>query len=198
MHRRELFRFAVTGAVLARSAASSAWAPTSSYGSSLKRASRGLAFYDERYNDAHSFARAMVQEGAVVVKTGRDLARRWHQLLHGASPIGTGTRLTGLTPHSDLVLVRAYAAEMNLSLGYEGIHDCRGSVTLTHRLRHGLVNGDTLAEHLRAERTDWSADLARNLCRIGLERGSWCEQTVSTSVRRSGDNPGTLVSWLLF
>jgi hypothetical protein len=138
----------------------------------------------------------MTQNCLIVVATERDLASQWRRLLLAGLQRRERPKLSGMTPHSDLVLMNECAAEWNLKLHYEGIHDCRGRETVTHSVRHRLMTEDKLSPRLATAGIGWASTVARSLCEIQPQSALWHERIISGQAPRSQDNPGTLVSWL--
>jgi hypothetical protein len=171
--------------------------------------------YDERYTDCRMFTEAFTRAGAVAFATNGDSASLWYGSLR-AHLAQHGGRVAGFTTYSDFSVSQSCGRELNLKLLYEGAHDCRASVNLTHRLPGGDEARD-LASAFAEGDGRWPEHLAWVLCDTrhlysrsiadangfpnnrttdySLNRPSRAELLVK--MPRSGDHPGYLMSWLL-
>jgi hypothetical protein len=150
--------------------------------------------YDERYSDCRDFADAFVERGATPFRTGRDVASLWHRSLREhVAKYGGG--LAGLTPYSDLVVLRSYVAELKLGLMYEGSHDCRTSAGIVHQFR---VRGDgrEIGETLSHSNAGWAWSLAAVLGRTNANSVFPSSASEVRGSRTATGHPGYLVSWV--
>jgi hypothetical protein len=186
MHRRDFVKSAAAAATAL--AARTAGAQTAAY-------PVDAVIYDERYRDARRFADVLVVQGALALATGRNVAKLWHSPRSWMRLV-RASRIAGLTPQSDLFIVRSLVARRNLRILYEGMHDCRGTLTLRHRFSCG-DDAQRLTEALQDFGEDWPTALALSLERCALSGAPSRHELLDSGVRRSSDFPGTLVSWVV-
>jgi hypothetical protein len=153
------------------------------------------AIFDERYGDARAFAAELGRAGAAQFQTNQDVGRLCYGALreYFARP---GVQLAGLTPHSDVYVLQSFAAERRLKLLFEGLHDARRGSTLSHQLQLSERMAGT-AGLLEQAGSRWSTALARVVAGTPFEGRATRTERVATRTRRSRDNPGMLVSWVL-
>ena len=151
-----------------------------------------IVLHDTRYSDARMFATGAVRQGARVMAQEADMIRLWHRELN-AFLQGHGHRIMGMTTCSDFMLIRDCTATLRRRVIYEGLHDCRGSDTLTHSLQ---FRGGNISIALHGG-PEWPETLARTLYRERDRDRPLTKTVIKSNTRRAADNPGTLVSWLI-
>ena len=149
-------------------------------------------FFDPRYSDSRRFAQTFGELGSRTFSTASDIVQQWHANAAALSR----TRLTGLTTHSDYLVLAHCADEARLRVHFEAMHDCRVSTTLTHTINQ---DGIDAAHALRASGTEWPATLVHALAHSpALELAApRTSLRLRTSTAPAADHPGTLVSWLI-
>lgn len=185
MNRREAL---LSGAGLAAFTLVSPWASAVA----KSQATLTAVVHDGRYADSRAFANAFAADGieSLSVQSGAvDLWRAHLRRLNGTRPM-----LAGMTSYADFTTLRLCAAELRLRTLHECVHDCRGATTLTHRIAGG--DSQRLAQTLSVAGTRWQQALAATLASPATHHSAQ-QRIVSGLHRRSGDHPGTLVSWVL-
>lgn len=151
--------------------------------------------YDERYSDCRSFAEILARHGAIPFPVNGDCGRLWHGALREHLVRNRGN-VAGLTTDSDFVVSRACGRELGLRLVYEGAHDSRGSMNITHRLRSTAYQRE-IAAALGSDGASWAETLAQSLLRLPSHGSAAVfSAPVSLKTPRSSDHPGYLTSWL--
>lgn len=155
-------------------------------------ADRFIVVYDSRYSDAVCFSQELIKLGADAVDTRSDPA--W--IARPALLEAPATRLIGLTPASDLALLRGCAAQPGLRVVHEALHDARGTHGhLTHRIDN--MRAADLATALARAGSSWPALLARQLATQPTGREAITRTELTSSHPAASDHPGTLSSWML-
>jgi hypothetical protein len=155
--------------------------------------------YDERYADSRTFADTLARGRAVRFATDGDFAKLWHTDLR-AHLKQHGGQLAGLTTDSDFVVASACSRELKFQVLYEGAHDGRSAMRLTHRLRFAASEQSVFAALFGSD-VPWAESLGNELLRIPSiddfrTRTALAERTAVTALH-PGDTPGYLTSWLL-
>jgi hypothetical protein len=152
------------------------------------RLDRCTVVFDGRYSDAARFADELMRLGAQAVDTSQDPA--W--IVRPA--LLEGRRLMGLTPASDLALLRGCAAQPGLRVVHKALHDARPARgRLAHRIE-GTQASDVAATLARAG-SNWPALLARQLAMLPGHGAIARAELTTASI--AADHPGTLSSWML-
>jgi hypothetical protein len=186
---------ALTGSSLASDALASDEGPRDALGCDGSPVTAVL--YDERYGDARAFAAALAGRGATAHRTGQDVVSLWYREVRDLASQPCA-RIAGLTPHSDLALLRGCAVELRLKLLYEGLHDRRRSEGLAHSVRARGALANAAVRGLCNAQTEWSGALAAVLARAA-SRGEWSAwlNVVQPDVGPAADHPGTLATWMI-
>jgi len=151
-----------------------------------------IVLHDARYSDARKFSAAAARLGAQVMAQEADMIRLWYRELD-AFLQSHGNWIMGMTTCSDFMLICDCTATLKRRVIYEGLHDCRGGDTLTHRLQFRSKKIPRAMD----SGPEWPETLARALCRSRGSDRPLQETVMRSNTRRAEDNPGTLVSWLI-
>jgi hypothetical protein len=156
--------------------------------------------FNDRYSDARAFAQALTAQGVPALPIEGDAGRLWYGPL-GKGVAGGWRRVAGIGTSMDLLILESLGREAGLRLRFLGQHDCRGAQTLTHSIfTKDAPVASALAADLR--RPDWPQALAAALSADGPRAGGMvcahaaADLQVGTSVDRSPDHPGMLLSWI--
>ena len=196
MRRRELLKRAGAAIVPAVILGSHFPALVSSWERGTSRIT--AVVYDERYSDCQLFADIAVGHGATAFPVNGDCARLWFGTLRD-HVVRRGGCVAGLTTDSDFVVSRMCGRELGLGVAYEGGHDGRGSISISHCLRSSGRERN-FANVLRSDDARWAGNLgvAMNLvCSHDAGDTDAVQTTVLLKTPRASDYPGYLTSWLL-
>lgn len=155
-----------------------------------------VVVFNERYADARLFASTLSEYAGAVLPMDGDVGLLWYQKLR-AQISARACRVAGMGTHTDLLVLQTLARDAGLRVRYRGEHDCRGALTLTHRMAAG-AGSPQLASVMAAAGCSWPAELARALSEDAGDR--WTNENpllACTNAQRSDDHPGLLVSWVL-
>jgi hypothetical protein len=92
-----------------------------------------LAVHDPAYRRSREFAAALQDRGARVIALEPDALAAWHGTLRAACAAAPGVRITGLTTHTDFMVLRDLARGVGLTTLAERDADAgglRGRATL--------------------------------------------------------------------
>ncbi len=161
--------------------------------------------FNDRYADARAFAQSFAAQGTQTLPIGGDAGTLWYGTLRKRIAAGQ-TRLAGIGTYMDFFIFETLARDVDLKARFRGQHDCRGRRTLTHSLFSGEC-APQVARAVELAGAEWPAGLAAALPRVGNSASRSygvgsppslkAAAIVATSVERSHDHPGLLVSWVL-
>lgn len=184
---------------IAGAAASTAVAATGQWRTALSREpgpALDLVVFNDRYADARRFAAALGTDAIPTLPVSGDPATLWYGALSQLIADGK-RRIAGMGTSMDLFILETLARDTGLRVRFRACHDCRGRRCLTHSF-HTQSRDPPVARAVEFAGAGWPLALAASLSQsevtanLPLNHSQLC-----TTVERSPDHPGMLVSWVL-
>jgi len=90
---------------------------------------RGVVLFDARYGDSRQLAAVLAGRGFEPLATNQDVVRLWYE----SAVLRTAVQVAGVTPHSDLEILRRLLGKKRLvSQRAVRAHDRRGALVSWH------------------------------------------------------------------